>query len=890
MFDFKETMKRNNTNNTGRLATLSSYELLDTSLEKVYDDITELAASICDTEISLITLIDDSRQFFKSHYGLNFNQTSLDVSFCKHLVMEDMDELIVPNTKRDPRFKENPYVLSDPKISFYAGFSLTAPNGKRLGALCVIDTEPKELDEGQKRSLRTLAQQVVQLFELRRVKKEYAHQETKQKIKEILFNTIVSSTKIGVWEWEKDTGLLKLTKEAATIVGLEHKGHLSVKTEAWEKRIHPSDLAAVKERFYNNAFVNKNKAYDITYRMFHQNGNLLYIQETGKVTGWDTNNEPAALQGTISDITEKTTHNAQIEKLKNNQEALINGTKDLLWSVDTEYNLIIANKAFEQLIKKRLKREIAEGDLALPDEFSTEANQKWKLYYKRALSGEQFSVKEKIQDPSKPLTTYGLISFSPIYDKNKALLGVSCFSKDISSEVLAQQVILSAKEETVKIMNASLDIICTINEDGYFLTINKASERIWGYSPKELIGKKYTDFVYADDVMESKKTEQHVASGQEVSFFENRYVHKNKHLIPMLWSATWDNEEKIMYCVARDITEKRKAEDQLKQSERRFKTLVQEGSEMIAILDENANYIYVSPTSSKVLNIAPEYFIGKNAFDFIHPEHHEAVQAKFKETLNKSQVKIEPFRFINNKGEWLWLETIATDQTNEPSINGIVVNTRDITEKRKAEQRLEQSERRFKTLVQEGTELIAIFDQEANFIYVSPTSNKTLKMAPETLLGTNALDHIHPDDHDAVYTQFAETLETQQVYIKPFRFKNGEGHWLWLETIATNQMKEPSIEGIVVNTRDVTDRVLHLKAIEEQNTALKEIAWNQSHIVRAPVARLMGLINLIKEEGLKNDERAEILDFILNSAEEIDHVIKKNVERTTSTIDIDQQL
>ncbi len=100
-------MGRNRIKNNKRLRTLASYNLLDTPPEKLYDDITHLAASICDTEISLITLIDDTRQFFKSHHGIDFNQTGLDVSFCKHLICEDLDELIVSDAKNDPRFQDH---------------------------------------------------------------------------------------------------------------------------------------------------------------------------------------------------------------------------------------------------------------------------------------------------------------------------------------------------------------------------------------------------------------------------------------------------------------------------------------------------------------------------------------------------------------------------------------------------------------------------------------------------------------------------------------------------------------------------------------------------------------------------------------------------------------
>jgi len=755
-------MKWNRTNDMVRLRALTSYGLLDTMPEKIYDDITRLAASICKTEFGLITLLTDKKQFFKSHHGINFNETSIETSFCRQMISDNIDELIVEDAKKDARFKENPSVVSQPGISFYAGVSLTSPNGVRLGALCVMHPRPKILTIQQKQALHTLAQQVVQLFELRKITREKQEQESIGQSKDRLLNTIVNSTKIGIWDWEKTSDRIQLSEEGGKIVGYEPKELEQLTKADWNKRIHPDDIGIVQEKL-DSGLSKKNEVYSIPYRMFHKNGQVLWIRETGKVSSWSDAECPLAIQGIISDITQKVNHDKELEKLKNNQEALINGTQDLLWSVDTEYKFIIANDPFEEIMQKTLHRKIYEGDSALPQEFPEEINKKWKSYYDRAMGGEQFSVKERIQVPSEALSTYGLISFNPMYDRKGTLLGISCSSKDITAEVASKQAIIIEKDKTEKIINTSLDIICTVDKEGYFLTINKACKRIWGYKGKELIGKKYTDFVYSEDVKASEKAEQQVAAGQKVSFFENRYVHKDKRLIPMLWSATWDNEEKTMYCIARDIAEKKIAEQQLEHSERRFKTLVQEGSEMIAILDKNANYIYVSPTSTKMLNITPETFVGTNAFDYIHPADHAMIQAKFMEILNEKQVRVQPYRFKNMQGEWRWLETIATDQSKEPSINGIVANT-----------------------------------------------------------------------------------------------------------------------------RDVTDRMLYLKAIEEQNTALKEVAWNQSHIVRAPVARLLGLINLIKEDGLKDDERAEILAFIASSAEEIDFVIKKNVEITTSIIDIDR--
>lgn len=872
-----------------RLESLESFDIMDSGEETIYNDITALAATICNTPISLISLVDDKRQYFKSHHGIDFNETPIEQSFCKHLITNNVDVFIVENTHKDKRFINNLLVTENPNIGFYAGVSLTTLNGKRIGTLCVLDYHARQLNTIQLNGLKTLAKQVVQLLELRKSKNSEEKQKNELERKANLLDNIVKATQIGIWERNFKTNSFTLNSEGLNIIGYQIDDNILFNYNTWESYIHQSDLSIVKENL-NICFNKNSETYDIQYRMYHKNGHLIWVNENGKVLTWDKNNDPVLMFGTIQDITEKVNYNTELVRLKKNHETIINNTKDLIWSVNTEFKLIAANSSFQQLITKTLNHEFKEGDYVFSDKFEKEINKKWKGYYKRAFKGEKFSIKEKIQDSLNLWITHNQISFNPLYDREGKLLGVTCFSKDITSDILSQQVLLSEKEEMQKIMDASLDIICTIDKDGYFISINKVCEKIWGYKPEDLIGKKHIALVFEEDRNSTEKISKSILSGEKITAFENRYIHKNNTIVPMLWSANWDNKEGVIYCIARDITEKKKADQQLEQSERRFKTLAQEGSDMICILDHNANFTYASPASTRILKITPEEFIGTNAFEYVHLDDYESVQNQFNKILEIPQIKIKPFRFKHKEDNWIWMETIVINKFDDPSINGIVVISRDITEKKKAEQQLEQSEQRFKTLVQEGTELIAIFNQEAKFTYVSPTSKNTLKISPEDLLGTSAFDHIHIDDYETVYAQFLEATQKRQVYIKPFRFKNGEGDWRWLETIATNKQNEPTINGIVVNTRDVTDRILHLRAIEEQNTKLKEIAWTQSHIVRAPVARLMGLVNLLRDEkeNLEFEEKERMLQHIIKSADEIDAIIKKIVDNTSHTLDIEE--
>jgi len=143
-----------------------SRKILDTEAEKVFDDITALAASVCETPISLLTFIDRDRQWIKSNVGLPVHETSRDVAFCAHAICGE-DLLVVPDALNDERFALNPLVTTEPNIRFYAGMPLFTPQGHALGALCVIDRVPRELSDEQKAKIRALAQSAMILLEMR---------------------------------------------------------------------------------------------------------------------------------------------------------------------------------------------------------------------------------------------------------------------------------------------------------------------------------------------------------------------------------------------------------------------------------------------------------------------------------------------------------------------------------------------------------------------------------------------------------------------------------------------------------------------------------------------------------------------------------------------------
>ncbi len=159
-------------NEQERLRELIRYEVLHTQYEEDFDQIVQLASAICKTPISTITLIDFNTQWFKAKIGIENTEGDRDTSFCGHAIVQNEAIMIVNDALEDQRFIDNPLVLGDPNIRFYAGYPLVSPSGYKLGTLCVIDRIPRSLTPEQELTLKTLGNQVVKLFELRLRNKE----------------------------------------------------------------------------------------------------------------------------------------------------------------------------------------------------------------------------------------------------------------------------------------------------------------------------------------------------------------------------------------------------------------------------------------------------------------------------------------------------------------------------------------------------------------------------------------------------------------------------------------------------------------------------------------------------------------------------------------------
>ena len=395
---------------------------------------------------------------------------------------------------------------------------------------------------------------------------------------------------------------------------------------------------------------------------------------------------------TVLDVTNESRQAAALKQAQYNQDALINGTSDLIWSVDKNFCLIAANNAYRQLIAHSTGKPIKEGDPILTDKYGPDKRTQWLNYYQRALNGENFDTRESFFNPLTNKEQYALISFNGMYNDEGQLYGVSCYAKDISEEVLNIEALKEAKYKLRRVLDSSLDVICALTAEGIFTQVSHAAEKIWGYTPEELIGKKFTDIIYQEDLSETQHKIGRIMGGDSVQFIRNRYVHKTGRLVQMEWSAKWDPESKLRYAVGRDVTEKLEMEKALVISEQKYRNLFDENPFPMIIWDfETKQILDCNNTTLDKYGYSREEFLSLTIWDLRPEEDIPLLTEYVTDESAYGPVHRKIWRHKKRNGEIMMID-LQGQLIDYNGRRASLVIMNDVTQKIQAEEKLKETE------------------------------------------------------------------------------------------------------------------------------------------------------------------------------------------------------
>lgn len=432
--------------------------------------------------------------------------------------------------------------------------------------------------------------------------------------------------------------------------------------------------------------------------------------------------------------------------------------------------------------------------------------------FRRALAGESFNDLVEVRG------LWWESSYSPVFDEAGNVNGLIGVGANITSRKQAEDERRESETKYKELVEDINDVIYAEDENGVITFVSPAIERVAGYTPDEVIGRQASEFVHAEDY-------ELLANDAMSEPREFRIITKGgdeRWLRSSLQPITDGEEEKGLRGVLVDITERRAAEEALRASEEKYRDLVENSNEVIFTLDTNAVVTYISPAVEPVGGYTQDEVIGRSSVEFIHPDDAADVALSMQKVIAGDLDPTE-YRLRLKSGEYRWVRSASKpiyDGSEIVGIRGVLV---DVTERRMAEEAVRDSERRFRALVENSSDGIALVSRDGNVAYLGPSTSKIIGYQPEELMGQSVLGIVHPDDVAEAGQTLSEVVSEGTSVPKAYRVRHKDGSWRWIEIRATNLLEEPSVQAIVANYRDITERKLAdeaLKRSEENHKAL----------------------------------------------------------------------
>ena len=383
------------------------------------------------------------------------------------------------------------------------------------------------------------------------------------------------------------------------------------------------------------------------------------------------------------------------------------------------------------------------------------------------------------------------------------------------------------------LVEQSSDIITVLEPDGTWRSSSSAGGHLlgWakGYDPDGGI----FSLLHPDDVEKALAAFQQVVDDPgnppEPLVLRVRHVDGSyRHLETVAHDLSQDEAVRGVVLNSRDVTERIQAEEELRAAELGFRALLEHSSDVIVLTDSDGQIKYISPAAQRLFGRHAELGTGTDGMFAIHPDDVERVNASFAEVMTGPGCRIDvTLRVLHADGGYRDVEAVGQNRMDEPAVQGVVWNIRDITERTRSEATLHEAQARFEALVSRSHDIITVNDMDGLMSYVSPSAAAVLGYDPSELIGRPGQDLIHPDDVERV--QQAALAQFSGGPAEPilYRFRHQDGSWIVLEAIITDLTQEPSVRGVVTNARDVTAR----RRAEERANELVEVLEATNEIV-----------------------------------------------------------
>ncbi len=554
-------------------------------------------------------------------------------------------------------------------------------------------------------------------------------------------------------------------------------------------------------------------------------------------------------------------------------------TNNLVLITDANKKIQWVNNAFTEITGYNLKEVLGKNPKFLQGKNSDPGTIN---KIRKALGSKKPITCDLLNYTKKGKPIWLKMSISPVFDKSKKLTHFISVETDITALKTASAKLFESEKNLEVLVNSTGDFIWLIDQQFKLIVANNALiKMVYAMTKFKL---KKGDYILADKL---DKRELSWWKGQYKRAFKGEcfvqirtaVVFNRQYYFETIFNPVLENEKVVaISCFSRDVTEKFNSERLLKEQETRFRSLVEKSSLIVCLLNKNGQINYVSPTFHSLLGYYSPNSMRASIFDYVHTNDIDLAKKLFRTSLEQTDSVKTSFRFICKDGNEIWTEGRFTNLLNESSVKSVVLNMRDVTERKIAVEALKSSEANLRTIIENTKTAYTLIDKNLRLIEGNEAARQIalleVKKIPQQ--GEYYLNIIPQQRAAILKPMFEQVLKGESLSYETI-YASNKWYRVRLEPIMT-RFKEAI--GICMAIDDVTEQKTaekeKLKLIEslaEQNKNHEQFSYIVSHNLRSPVANIIGLVYLLQGNNLTDNEKNKCLEGLSQSAKSIDEVI-----------------
>jgi len=544
----------------------------------------------------------------------------------------------------------------------------------------------------------------------------------------------------------------------------------------------------------------------------------------------DAEGQPIGFRGVIRDITEQKQAKEALRQSEEEYKSLFERATDAVFTTDMRSRFTSGNRKAEEICGYNREELIGKSFTSL---ISKKELPRLENIFQEIIKGKPATFEVAIKDKSGNLIPLE-ISATSIVRKGEETVGMLAMARDITERRQAQEKLQKSEEQYRSLFETATDGIFTMDLQTKFTSGNRRAEEMCGYSRDELIGEYATLILPEEAIPRVADVLKKVLKG-ETDTYETRIITKNGELLPVeVTSSPIEIDGKIIGTMgmARDITERKRAEEELRESEKKYRTILESITEGYYELDLAGNFTFFNDATCKMLGYTRDKLMGMNNREYMDKENAGKVYKVFNKvyTTGKPAIGID-WEIIRKDGTKRFTEASASLIRNkEGKPTGFRGVTRNITERKQAEQVLRESEEKYRQLTEEINDAIYTVDQDGNLTYVSPVIEWLIGYSPSEIMGRSFAEFFYEEDLPRAIEGFERTLSGHSTEGE-YRFHTKSGEIRWMGTSNRPIFAGDGVVGTRGTMTDITERKLAEQASQEAKTRFEDLFESANELI-----------------------------------------------------------